>query len=182
MKHLTTTLLVAFLALTMAPVSAAAQQPIPFDKMVDMIAQLTHWNEDSLAAIGLTKLVSETDNNFFDVADDGLEGDAGDAVASFFVYGHNVKIATQEGWNVTLASAGPHAFAIEVTLMTDNDTNLYFKEKADHDAFMTVLRQSFHYERYEYNENHDYNEYIGSCLIQSDEYIDGWHVINFHAG
>ncbi|MBR1803643.1 MAG: hypothetical protein IJ775_01885 [Muribaculaceae bacterium] len=162
--------------------NAAAQQPIPVETLVNMIAQLTHWNEDSLAGIGLAKLKSEIDDNFFDVADDGLEGEACDAVASYFVYGHNVKVAASEGWNVTLAADGPHAIAIEVTLMTDNDTKLYFKDKADHDAFMNTLRQSSDYERYEYNDNHDYNEYIGSCLIQSDEFIDGWYIIDFHAG
>ena len=70
--------------------------------------------------------------------------------------------------------------AIVVTLMTDNSTELYFMEKADHDAFMECVRQSSEYRQ---DEGSEYNEeFLGENYIQSDEYRNGWYVVTFHVG
>ena len=155
---------------TLTSMNLAAQSPkstcdpIPFDQLVEMLATDAHWDQDNLTAIGLNEIFS----------DSFLDEECGEF--SFFVYGKNVKVNAAEDWNLTLESNGCHAFAIEVTLMTDNGTRLYFKEKADHDAFMASVRESSHYSR------NEYNEYIGLSLIESDEYVDDWYVISVHGG
>ena len=138
--------------------------PIPFDQLVEMIATDAHWDQQNLENIGLQQLFADTEE----------DEECGDF--SIFVYGKNVKVSDAEDWNLTLDSSGCHAFAIEVTLTTDNGTKLYFKEKADHDAFMASVRESSHYSRNEYNES------IGLSLIESDEHLNDWYVISFHGG
>ena len=145
--------------------SKAKKEVVPFGQLVEMIANGEHWVESKLVEIGLTKLISEVDSEIVEGAD-----------CNYFVYGKNVKIKKQDGWSVTLKSKRHHAVAIEVTLMTDNGTNLYFKDKADHDAFMDCVRKSS-----KYVHDGDY-EAIGGSLIESDEYKDGWYVISFHMG
>jgi hypothetical protein len=160
-------MMVAFMAFASQDVAAksskAAGETIPFDKLVTMIATGAHWSENNLTEIGLKKLCR-----------DSYDEEFGEAV--MFVYGNNVKAKMSKDWNVKLSSKGPHAYAIMVQLTTDNSTALYFKEKADHDAFMDCLRQSSYYSQGEYD------EIIGECLIESDEYKNGWYVITFHVG
>ena len=168
MKRLNLTILIAFVAFTTLVATAraprASRGAIPFQQLVEMIATDAHWNTDNLEQIGLTRLVSECEQ----------DEECGDF--HYFVYGKNVKAKTAQEWSVTLTPAGRHAFAIEVTLMTDNCTKLYFKEKADLDAFMSCARRASCYSRDEHTES------IGLSLIESDEYIDGWYVISFHGG
>ncbi|MBO7610361.1 MAG: hypothetical protein J6S96_09200 [Muribaculaceae bacterium] len=168
MKRLTLSILIALIASVSISVAAQCSQKscgaIPFEKLVDMIATDAHWDCDNLVEIGLSQLVSET------------EDDEECGAFYYFVYGRNVEAKLSEDWSVTLTSEGPHAYAIEVVLMTDNGTKLYFKEKADHDAFMSCARESSHYD------STDVSEWIGLSLIESDEFIDGWYVISFHGG
>ena len=138
--------------------------PIPFDQLVEMIATDAHWDQQNLTNIGLQQLFAETEE----------DEECGDF--SFFVYGKNAKVSASDGWSVTLASTGRHSFAIEVTLMTDNGTKLYFKEKADHNTFMERFRKSSQYDR------NEHSEWVGLSLLESDEEVDGWYVISFHGG
>lgn len=168
MKRLTFTLLMLVMATTWhmaeAKTPKAGRGAIPFNRLVEMIAEDAHWVQDNLAQIGLSELVSESET----------DEECGDF--SYFVYGKNVKAQLAEGWSVALSARGRHAFAIEVTLMTDNSTVLYFKEKADHDAFMSCVRRSSRYCRDEHTES------IGLSLIEGDEYRDGWYIVTFHGG
>lgn len=168
MKRLALTILIAVMALASQDVAAktskVAKGSIPFNKIVEMIATQSHWDRQSLSKIGLSKLV-------YKIEQDEESGDF-----YYYVYGKNVKVKSCKDWSVVLASKGRHAYAIEVALATDNGTTLYFKEKADHDAFMSKVRQSSYY-------RHDeHTECLGSSLIESDEYKNGWYMISFHAG
>lgn len=167
MKYVSSIMMVAFMAFTsmnMAAMSSnAASETIPFEQLVTMIATGSHWHESNLTEIGLERLYR-----------DSYEEEFGEAV--LFVYGINTKAEVVEDWVVQLSSEGPHAYAIEVKLTTDNGTALYFKEKADHDAFMDCVRQSSYYSQDEYD------EIIGESLIEHDEYKNGWYVITFHIG
>ena len=147
-----------------AQVSATSGNDALTEKLLEMIASDTHWDEANLANAGMSKLVSEKE----------MDEECGEF--SYFVYGRNVKAEKGEGWNVTLEATGEHAMAIEVLLDTDNRTNLYFKDKADHDAFLSVAKKSAHYTSDEHNAR------IGGSLIEHDEQAKGWWVITFHAG
>ncbi len=148
----------------MAQEQVAAGNDALMGKLVEMIATGTHWEEANLTNAGLAKLVSEKE----------MDEECGEF--SYFVYGRNVKAEKREGWNVSLDATGEHALAIEVVLDTDNKTNLYFRDKADHDAFLNVAKKSAHYT------NDGHNSRIGSSLIEHDEQKKGWWVITFHAG
>ena len=141
-----------------------AKSSIPFNKLVEMIATQSHWSAQNLSKIGLAKLV-------YKIEQDEEIGDF-----YYFVYGKNARVKSSKDWSVVLASKGRHAFAIEVALTTDNGTTLYFKEKADHDAFMSKVRQSSYYK------SDEHTECLGGSLIESDEYKNGWYMISFHAG
>lgn len=136
---------------------------IPFEKLVTMIATEAHWKEKNIVKLGLKKLIKKTRKEEY-------------GTDIWFVYGKNAKASTKKNWKVNLTSIGSHAFAIELALTTDNITYLYFKEKSDHDAFMSCARNSKYYSS---EENY---EIIGSSMIVGDEYINGWYVISFHAG
>lgn len=168
MKRFTLFTLIAIIALTSVNIDAKTKVRksgnIPFEKLVAMIATEAHWKEKNVAKLGLKKLIKKTSREEY-------------GVDTWFIYGNNVKATAKKYWTANLTSTGSHAYAIEVALTTDNSTSLYFKEKADHDAFMSCARNS------EYYDNSDgENEYIGSAMISSDEYINGWYVISFHAG
>jgi hypothetical protein len=171
MKRLSSIITIALIVLV--TLGAAAKTPkaedcaIPFDKLVNVIASSGHWSEENLSAIGLAKVVSRTAQEEF-------------GESTTYVYGQNVKCRITEDWEVNLSAKGLHAFAIVVTLMTDNSTELYFMEKADHDAFMECVRQSSEYRQ---DEGSEYNEeFLGENYIQSDEYRNGWYVVTFHVG
>ena len=63
MKQLKLGIFIAVVALLSQGVAAkskkATGETIPFGKLIEMIATQSHWSEDNLAKIGLTKLVSE---------------------------------------------------------------------------------------------------------------------------
>lgn len=168
MKRFTLLTLIAVIAIASinleAKTAKAKSSSIPFEKLVTMIAKGNHWNEKNIVTLGLKRLIKKTSK-----AEYGRD--------VWYIYGKNTEATQKKYWTANLTSTGSHAFAIEVTLTTDNGTALYFKEKADHDAFMSCARNSKYYSR----ENDDY-ESIGSSIIESDEYIDGWYVITFHAG
>ena len=166
-----TKLTLLFMIVALASMSMAARTPrasragsVPHKLLVELISTGSHWDESNLTKCGFSKLVSLRE----------VDEEAGEF--SYFVYGKNAKAAITEGWHVALTPKGRHAFAIEVTLATDNDTKLYFREKADHDAFMARVRQSSKYV------HEGDNEWIGSAYIQGDEYVDGGYVISFHMG
>lgn len=167
MKYISSIIMIAVMALASQNVAAkcskAASETIPFEQLVTMIATGSHWHENNLAEAGLNKLYR-----------DSYEEEFGEAV--IFVYGNNAKAEVSDAWDVKLSSEGPHAYAIEVKLTTDNGTALYFKDKADHDAFMDCLRQSSYYRQDEYD------EIIGESLLEHDEYLNGWYVVKFHIG
>ena len=142
----------------------ATQNNIQFEELVEMIATDAQWFEQNLSNIGLQEVVNET------------EEDEECGTFYYFIYGQNVNVQTSEEGNVCLTATGPHAVAIEVTLMTDNGTNLYFREKGDHDEFLRCMRQSRTYV------NNDGQEYIGISLIESDEFVNDWYVISIHGG
>lgn len=168
MKRLYITLLIAIIAMVSQDVIAkrakTSRSTIPFEKLVTMIATEAHWSEINLAKLGLNKLGKRTHREEF-----------GECI--IFIYGKNAKATISKNWNVTLKSTGPHAFAIEFAGTTDNGTVLYFKEKADYDAFMAYARKSKYYKRYE-----DGFESVGYSNIEGYEYHNGWHVIYFHGG
>lgn len=167
MKRFLLLILIAIIAVPSINVEAEAKSPrtkinsIPFEKLVTMIATGTHWKEKNIAKLGLKKLVKKTSKEEY-------------GTDFWFVYGKNAKATAKKNWTVNLTSTGSHAFAIEVALTTDNGTSLYFKEKSDHDAFMSCARNSKYYS------SEDDNDIIGSSIIVSDEYINGWYVISFH--
>ena len=167
MKRFTLLTLIAIMLVASMSVEAkrtkARSTRIPYEKLVTMIATEAHWSEKNVAKLGLRKLVKKTSKEEY-------------GTDVWFIYGKNVKATTKKNWSANLTSTGSHAYAIEVALTTDNGTSLYFKEKADHDAFMSCARNSKYYN----NSDGDY-EYIGSSMIVSDEYIDGWYVISFHS-
>ncbi len=134
---------------------------ISYEKLVTMLAKGTHWNEKNLVNLGLNKVFKKTYKVEY-----GTE--------KWFLYGKNITAISNNDWTANLTSTGAHAFALEVMVTTDNGTSLYFKEKADHDAFMSCAKKSKYYE------HNDENEYIGFSLIQSDEYVNGWYVISLH--
>ena len=169
MKRFTLFTLIAIIALTSVNIDAKTRErkssTIPFEKLVAMIATEAHWKEKNVAKLGLIKLIKKTSREEY-------------GTDIWFIYGKNVKAtANKKYWTANLTSTGSHAYALEVTLTTDNSTSLYFKEKADHDAFMSCARNSKYYD----NSDEEY-EYIGSSMISSDEYINGWYVISFHGG
>ena len=166
MKRFTLFTLIAIMALTSVNINAKTpavkSSKIPFEKIVKMIATSAHWKENNVAKLGLKKLIRKTSKEEY-----GRD--------IWFIYGKNVKATTKQNWKANLTSTGSHAYAIELTLTTDNGTSLYFKEKADHDAFMSCARKS----KYYHNSNESC-ESIGSAMFASDEYVDGWYVISFH--
>lgn len=166
MKRLITLIIIVVIAVatvvTSARVPRKDRPDIPFMQLVDSIAVLSHWNQESLAQLGLREIFS------------GSEEDEECGTFNYFVYGNNVEIATQDGWDITLAATGSHAYAIEVTLMTDNDTKLYFKDESDYQIFISCIKQSGNY-------NSDYDQ-LGYNLIELNGLVDGWYVISFHAG
>ncbi len=168
MKRFTLFTLIAIMALTSINLDAKTKAPkssnIPFEKLVAMIATEAHWKEKNIAKLGLKRLIKKTSREEY-------------GTDIWFIYGNNVKATANKHWTANLTSTGSHAYAIELALTTDNSTSLYFKEKADHDAFMSCARNSKYYD----NSDGDY-EYIGSSMISSDEYINGWYVISFHGG
>lgn len=167
MKRLFSIIIIAFIALASmdatAQSSKAEDSTIPFEELVNMIVTSAHWSENNLSEMGLTKIGSMS-----------YEEEFGEC--SIFAYGKNVKGNISEDWQVELSADGAHAYAIVVQLTTDNGTSLYFKEKEDHDAFMSCIRQSSVYRQDEYD------EMIGDTLIEHDEYLNGWYVIQFHVG
>ena len=167
MKRLLSIILIAAMAFALQNVAAKAPRTtrgtIPFDKLVTLIAKQNHWQEKNLTKMGLKKLVKKSEQEEF-----------GESV--IFVYGKNAKASISHNWSVTLTSMGAHAYAIEVALTTDNGTSLYFKEKADHDAFMSCAKRSKYYSR-----DGDCQA-IGGSTIENDEYVNGWYVISFHGG
>lgn len=167
MKRFTLLTIIAIMILASMNVEAkrskAKSISIPYEKLVTMIAKETHWNEKNVARLGLKRLVKKIEREEY-------------GTGTWFIYGNNVNAKANKNWTANLTSTGAHAFAIEVGLTTDNGTSLYFKEKADHDAFMSCARNSKFYERGEGYEN------IGYSTIESDEYINGWYVISFHGG
>lgn len=168
MRRIAIILSIAIMAVTSLNIAARAEQTsqkaIQFEKLVEMLANDAHWDNQNLINIGLQELIFET------VEDE----EAGDFY--YFVYGTNVTAQHNEDYGVNLTETGPHAFAIEITLMTDNGTNLYFKQKGDHDEFLRCVRQSSSYV------NNNGLEYIGISLIESDEFVNDWYVISFHGG
>lgn len=166
MKRLITLIIIVVIAVatlvTSARVPRKDRPDIPFMQLVDSITVLSHWNQENLAQLGLQEIFSDS------------EEDEECGTFSYFVYGSKVEIATQDGWDVTLAATGPHAYAIEVTLMTDNETNLYFKDESDYQIFISCIKQSSKY-------NSDYDQ-LGYNLIERKGLVDGWYVISFHAG
>lgn len=168
MKHLASIILVALFALTTGNSSARSNQhgcsEISFETLVEMISTLAHWDENNLIELGLTQLVSAVDE----------DEECGEFY--YFVYGKNTEVEKGDNWNVKLKANGCHAIAIEVTLMTDNETKLYFKDKADHDAFLDALRKSD-----SFVQDGNYRA-IGTSCIEYDEFTDGWYIISFHAG
>ena len=166
MKKLTFSIMIALMALT--ALNANARMPrqergVLYTKLINLLATSGQWDEQNLTDIGLKTLFSET------------EEDEECGTFFFFIHGKNTKVNASEGWNVTLEATGSHAIAIQVTLMTDNETKLYFKEKADHDAFMAYVKKSKHY-------NNNGLPYIGLSLIEKDEFVNDWYVITFHGG
>ncbi|MBQ7691834.1 MAG: hypothetical protein IJT30_11690 [Muribaculaceae bacterium] len=168
MKRLLLAVIVAIVSFAsqeaVASVPKAHNGELALERLVAMIAESAHWNPDSLIAVGLEPLVSKTEH----------DEECGDF--EYFVHGRHVQACEAEGWSVTLTPAGRHAVAIEVTLTTDNATVLYFKEKADHDAFIDCARRSSRFR------SDEYNEAIGLSLIESDECKNGWYVITLHGG
>lgn len=168
MRHLSFALIIAVMAFTSLNVEAedkqAIEKSIQFEELVEMLATDGHWDNQNLLNIGLEELIYETEE---------AEG-GGDFY--YFIYGNNVIAQTTEDYSVNLTETGSHAFAIEVTLMTDNDTKLYFKEKSDHDEFMRCVRQSSEYE------NYDGRESVGLSLIEDDEFTGDWYIISIHGG
>lgn len=194
MKRVSLTLLIALLALaslncvaekskataevTTTEKSSGSTESIPFDKLLDLIATANHFEENNLLNLGLKQLIS-TDISFDDELEEGVEGDVGSM--HYFVYAQNATATQVEGEygdELRLTSTGPHAYGIEVHLDTDNGTKLYFKEKDDHDAFIKCLRNSDDYSTYEHSSG--VNEYIGNGLLEKDEYVNGWYVLDFH--
>ena len=197
MKRITFSLLIALVALasmncvakkskaTVAETPAAEQatsaaEEIPFEKLVDLIATSGHFDENKLVEeLGLKQLIS-TEYSF---AYEGLEGAVEGDVSSmyYFVYAQNATAKLVEGEygdELRLTSTGPHAYGIEVHLDTDNGTKLYFKEKADHDAFLQCLRKSSKYSTFEHSGG--VNEYIGEGLLQDEEFLNDWYILDFH--
>jgi hypothetical protein len=200
MKRITFSLLIALVALasmncvakkskaTVAETPAAEQatsaaEEIPFEKLVDLIATSGHFDENKLVEeLGLKQLIS-TEESFADEGDEGLEGAVEGDVSSmyYFVYAQNATAKLVEGEygdELRLTSTGPHAYGIEVHLDTDNGTKLYFKEKADHDAFLQCLRKSSKYSTFEHSGG--VNEYIGEGLLQDEEFLNDWYILDFH--
>lgn len=168
MKRLISFTLIIIIALSSVNIDAKTKalrsSKIPFEKLVTMIATEAHWKERNVAKLGLKKLIKKTSREEY-------------GTDIWFIYGKNVKATVKKSWTAGLTSTGSHAYAIEVALTTDNSTSLYFKEKADHDAFMSCARNSKYYDN-----SDGEHEYIGSAMISSEEYINGWYVISFHAG
>ena len=165
-------LFVLVLALGLTAINMQAQSPkapstVLYEKLVALIPNCEHWEADNLTKIGLTELV--TDIREGDPDNDWDEG------SWYFVYGKNAKVASRNNYNVTLESTGSHAFAIEVLLTTDNRTVLYFKEKADYDEFLSIVRKSR-----EYSSRGDGYQEIGNCSINCEGLTDGWYVISLH--
>ena len=161
---------------------AAPAEDIPFDKLLSMIEEADHFDEANLVDLGLDQLISE-EYNFNDDDEEGLEGGVEGDVSSmiYFVYGKNAtatQVEGEHGLELRLKSTGPHAYGIEVHLDTDNGTKLYFKEKADHDTFLECLRKSSKYSTNEHPGG--VTEYIGNGLLENDEFVDGWYVLDFH--
>ena len=156
---------------------------IPFEKLVDLIATSGHFDENKLVEeLGLEQLIS-TEYSFADEGDEGLEGAVEGDVSSmiYFVYAQNAtakQVEGEYGDELRLTSVGPHAYGIEVHLDTDNGTKLYFKEKAEHDAFLQCMRKSSEYSTHEHPGG--VNEYIGQGLLQGDEFANDWYILDFH--
>lgn len=167
MKRLLLFALIAIVSLTSITVDGKRRvvknKTIPFEKLVDVIATEAHWKEGNLVKLGLRKLVKKTSREEY-------------GTDIWYIYGKNTKATAKKNWQANLTSTGSHAYAIEVALTTDNGTSLYFKDKADHDAFMSCARNSQHYVK-----DGDY-ESLGFSVIEADEYVDGWYVITFHGG
>lgn len=167
MKRITFLALIAIITLASINVDGKTRKvksnnsSISYEKLVSTLAKGRHWNEKNLVKLGLKKLLKKTSKEEY-----GTE--------EWFIYGKNTTATANNDWTANLTSTGAHAFAIEVTLTTDNGTSLYFKEKADHDAFMSCARNSKYYE------HNDESENIGCSFIQSYEYVNGWYVISIH--
>lgn len=163
-----------FLLSLIAIVSASAQtvtsepettdDALPIEQLVALISSQSHWEETNLSAIGLNCLVSETDE----------DEEAG--VFTYFVYGLNTRVAEKDGWTVALEATGEHAFAIEVTLMTDNGTRLFFAEEADALEFLRCARSSAGYELF------GENEILGTSLLEGYKHEGDWWVLDLHVG
>ena len=165
MKRLYITLLIAVIAMVSQDVIAkrakTSRSTIPFEKLVTMIATGEIEKENALSIIGL-KIISKSI----------LKTEYGRDIS--FVYGRNIK-ATKHNWPY-ISSIGPHAFAVEYWGNTDSGTEIYYKEKADHDTFWTYARKSKYY-------SDAYGDIlIGYALIISDEYRNGWYIISVHIG
>lgn len=166
MKRLTTILLILVVALATQDVDAKRlkrRSHDPLTKLVEMIAAGNHWSQTNLAKMGLTKLFSEVQQEEY-------------GESELFVYGKNATATIADDGTTILTATGANAFAIEVVLTTDNGTAVYFKEKADHDRFMALVRKSRHYKRY------DQYEALGTHTIENDGIQNDWYVITFHGG
>ena len=154
-------------AINMQAASPKAPTTVLFEKLVALIPTCEHWEENNLAEIGLTELFKEIRE-----ADEDNDKDEG---LWYFVYGVNAKVISHDYYNAVLENTGSHAFAIEVFLANDNRTVLYFKEKADYDEFLSIVRKSR-----EYSSRSDGYQEIGSCSINCEGLTDGWYVISLH--
>ena len=198
MKRIALSLLIAFVALTSVNCvaekskataeNAAAEQAsvtaenIPFEKLLNLIETAGHFDESNLVDLGLDQLISE-EYSFSDDDEEGLEGAVEGDVSSmlYYVYAKNAtatQVEGEYGQELRLTSTGPHSYGFEIHLDTDNGTKLYFKEKADHDTFLECLRKSSKYSTYKHPGG--VTEYIGEGLLENDEYVNGWYVLDFH--
>lgn len=175
MKQIALSLLIA--AVVLISFDCSARKPkadtavVLFQQLLTMIADGTHYDESNLVNIGMEQLIKS------------VEQDEEEPVTYiYFVYGNSVtatQVEDEDGCpQLQLNATDKHAHAIEVHLDTDNGTNLYFKEQADHDAFMQCLRNSSKYSANQHEQG--VTEYIGGALIESDTFTNGWYVISFH--
>lgn len=171
MKRLTLTLLIAIMALTSTNVEGKSPQTstgsVPFDKLARMLATGAQWKESNLSKMGLKKLAKRYERTEY----------GSDII---YVYGRNAKANITKNWNVKLTATGPHAFAVEFAGATDNSTSIYFKEKADHDAFLIYAKKHGYYKQERMCGIVE--KRIGGEMIEGDGYFNGWYVISFHGG
>lgn len=158
---------------------------IPFDRLVELIAKGDQFDETKLTELGMKQLISEEESfeDEYDVAEPTEDDGTNVSSMLYFVYAQNTTatfVEGEHGRELRLTATGPHAYGFECHLDTDNGAKLYFKEKADHDAFLQCLRKSDEYSTNEYSGG--VTEYIGTSLLQDDVEQDGWYIIDFHRG